>query len=110
MGKTNDESAKGGNFKVERNSLRQNGPGNRCVMSGIPGLGDVVETVIASGAYLSFGATFDGGAILIRVLDGPEKLSTYCHTREELEEAIQALRDRYKDDYLRVVSGAPLKP
>jgi len=110
MGKMNDEVGRGGSFKIDRTSMRQNGAGNRCVLSGFGGLGDVVEAVIASGAYLSFGATYDGGAILIRVLDNQEKLSTYCHTRQELEAAIEALRQRYGKEYLGIASGAPLKP
>jgi len=58
-------------------------------------LGDTVERVLLAGAYISFGRTADGGANLIRVLDGDEKLSTYCTTHAEVLEALEALRRRY---------------
>ena len=47
------------------------------------------------GAYISFGRTSDGGSTLIRILDGDDKLSSYCHSDIEILEAMEALERRY---------------
>jgi len=91
------EAGKGANFRVERNERRQSAPVNRATLVGVSELGMVVESVLRAGAYISFGSTTDGGALLIRILDGPDKLSSYCHTDQELLEALEALTDRYGD-------------
>jgi len=91
------EAGKGANFRVERNERRQGTPVNRASLVGVSELGMVVESVLRAGAYISFGSTTDGGALLIRILDGPDKLSSYCHTDKELLEALEALTDRYGD-------------
>lgn len=99
------EAGRGGTFKVEKSSQGLYKQEGSCSpLTGIGGIGDLIECVIASGAYLSFGRTQDGGSTLIRVLDGSEKLSTYCHSREELLAAIQALLVRYRKRGLNVVA------
>ena len=92
-------SGKGGNFKVERNERRQAIQGDRASLVGVNELAMVIESVLRAGAYISFGSTSDGGALLVRVLDGPDKLSSYCHTGEELLAALEALAERYSDTY-----------
>jgi len=88
---------KGGQFKVEKNErARQQSTGNASELDRYGSIGHCIESVIQSGAYISFGRTSDGGATLIRVLDGPDKLSSYCHTHGEIMEAMEALEARYK--------------
>lgn len=88
---------KGGAFKLETNdnSMRKQ-VGNRANLDRYGSLGHCVESVISAGAYISFGGTSDGGSVLIRVLDGDHKLSSYCHTDSEFMEAMEALETRYK--------------
>jgi len=90
---------KGGEFKVEKNARRVSFIGNRPSLLGVSELALVIESVLRAGAYFSVGATSDGGALLIRVLDGDNKLSTYCHTDEQLLAALEALAVRYSDTY-----------
>jgi len=89
------ERGKGGEFKEETTGGTRRRIGNADSVGSVTGLADVVECVISSGAYLSFGRTSDGGATLIRVLDGDTKLSSYCTTTEELLDACDALLARY---------------
>jgi len=92
-------SGRGGDFKVERNERRQTLQGNRPSLLGVSELALVIESVISAGAYFSIGVTTDGGAVLIRVLDGPDKLSSYNHTSEQLLAALEKLAERYSDTY-----------
>jgi len=87
---------KGGAFKVEANNraVRTN-DGARDTLDSYGSIGRIIERVISNGAYISFGSTADGGALLIRVLDGDKKLSSYCHSKQDILEALQALEDRY---------------
>jgi len=84
-------------FKVERNlrnTFRVDGA--RAKLDSHADLPRIVESVISAGAYISFGQSTDGGACLIRVLDGDDKLSKYCHSDEEIAAALQYLKERYK--------------
>jgi hypothetical protein len=89
------EEGKGGSFRIEKQTNTRRTVGNCDSLTGFGSLADTVECVVSCGAYISFGRTSDGGATLIRVLDGEQKLSSYCHTREELLEAMEALNKRY---------------
>lgn len=87
----------GGAFKVEKNAKGfERAKGNRACLDRYGSLGHVIESVLQSGAYISFGTTTDGGSVLVRVLDGDSKLSSYCHSNNEFMEAMEALEDRYK--------------
>jgi hypothetical protein len=106
MGSKEPTSAegKGGAFRREANTSKGRAPvGARAALDEFGSIGECIERVIACGAYISFGATTDGGALLIRVLDGDDKLSTYCHTRQEVLEAMEALKKLYKPAGLRVL-------
>jgi len=90
-------SGTGGSFKVEKNDKAAYKPtGNRANLDRYGSLGHAVESVLQSGAFISFGTTSDGGSVLIRVLDGPDKLSSYCHSDSDFLEAMEALENRYK--------------
>lgn len=88
---------KGGNFKRE-NAQAQSGRfnGGAADFDRYGSMGHVIETVLQAGAYISFGRTRDGGASVIRVLDGDDKLTSYCHTHVEIMEAFEALEKLYK--------------
>jgi len=99
MGKYNEQptSGKGGEFRVEQNKrYTREAEGAAASLDRFGSLAECVECVISAGAYISFGRTTDGGATLIRVLDGDDKLSSYCHSHAEVLEAMEALRLRYR--------------
>lgn len=90
-------SGTGGSFKLEKNDKVTKKPtGTRANLDRYGSLGHCVESIIQAGAYISFGSTTDGGSVLVRVLDGPDKLSSYCHSDAEFMEAMEALENRYK--------------
>ena len=97
-GQRNDEEmGKGGAFKTERANTH-NGPRLQAPqLASVQRLAECVQGAVMSGAYISFGRTSDGGAILIRILDGPDKLSTYCTTTSELDAAMAAIAERYSE-------------
>lgn len=88
----------GGNFIVEQNPQQQQATGKAPVPSDVPGFVVAMGYALASGAGVLLTHTRDGGALAITVLDGPEKLKTYCSSKEQLSEAALALRRRYKSD------------
>lgn len=90
-------TGRGGQFKREQNNARKtfsSGTGPNLDRYG--SLGHCIQSVIAAGAYISFGRTTDGGATLIRVLDGDTKLHTYCSSDSEVLEAMEVLENEYK--------------
>jgi len=89
------ERGKGGQFKEETTGGTRRRIGNADSVGNVPGLADVVECVVSAGAYISFGRTSDGGATLIRVLDGDTRLSSYCSSTQDLLDACAALVTRY---------------
>jgi len=110
MGKYNEgpTSGKGGDFRVEKNErYTGTGEGAATSLKRFGSLAECVECVIASGAYISFGRTSDGGATLIRVLDGGDKLSSYCHSPEEIMDAMAALQLRYKRGFAELTVAPP---
>jgi hypothetical protein len=95
--KHEQEVGKGGMFKTER-SVTRSGPMLQAPqLARVQRLPECIQAAVMSGAYISFGRTSDGAAILIRVLDGPDKLSTYCTSEAELDAAMGALADRYQE-------------
>lgn len=94
-GQSHDEGT-GGFLKREKNEYNKLRPvGDRCTVVGHGELLDMIEAITRAGGYVSFGQTTDGGALLIRVLDGNDKISSYCHSRTELLECIQAFKQEY---------------
>jgi len=110
MAKYNEQSTsgKGGEFRVEKNErFSGQGDGAAANLKRFGSLAECIECVIAAGAYISFGRTTDGGATLIRVLDGGDKLSSYCHSSEEIMEAMAALQLRYKRGFAELTVVPP---
>jgi len=91
------EKGRGGTFREERQDRPGRRIGNADSIAGVAGVGDTIECTIAAGCYISFGRTTDGGATVIRVLDGDKKLTTYCVTQQDLIDALAALVQRYSD-------------
>jgi hypothetical protein len=88
---------KGGSFKRETANSRPAQPTGACAEFDRYGsIGHCIESVLQSGAFISFSRTRDGGTSLIRVLDGNDKLSSYCHSHGEIMEAMEALEQLYK--------------
>ena len=92
-------TGKGGAFKEE--TITRNTPqgGVRPTLTGIADFGRIVEAVVAAGGYMSIGQTTDGGALILRILHGDKKLTTYCANHQQLQEAIFALVVRYRETY-----------
>jgi hypothetical protein len=102
---------KGGAFRIEQNNrIPSQRQGDCATLDRYGSLAECVECVICAGAYISFGRTTDGGATLIRVLDGDSKLSSYCHTHAEFMEAMEALRLRYKRGIANLTLVPPTQP
>jgi len=104
-------SGTGGAFRVEQNNrLARTVSGDAATLDRYGSLAECIECAIAAGAYISFGRTADGGATLIRILDGDNKLSSYCHSHSELLEAMEAVRLRYKRGVTNLTLVAPAQP
>jgi len=86
----------GGNFIVEQNPQQQTSTGKAPVPSDVPGFVVALGYALAAGAGVLLTHTRDGGALAITILDGSEKLKTYCASKEQLSEAALAIRGRYK--------------
>ena len=89
-------NGKGGQFKRESTGRNKSSSGELLPnLDRYGSLGHCIQSVTGAGAYISFGRTSDGGAVLIRVLDGDAKLSTYCSSDVEVLEAMEALEKEY---------------
>lgn len=104
MGNKDVQSAtgKGGAFKEETVTRNTPQAGARPTLTGIGDLGRIVEAVVAAGGYISFGQTTDGGALILRILHGDKKLTSYCSNHQQVQEAIFALVVRYRETYEEV--------
>jgi len=104
-------SGKGGAFRIEQNNrLARTVSGDAATLDRYGSLGECIECAISAGAYISFGRTTDGGATLIRVLDGDNKLSSYCHSHSDLLEAMEALRLRFRRGVTNLTLVSPAQP
>jgi len=104
----NRNEGQNGEFKREKvQNSDYKRPGGTHSVAGIGGVSDIVESVIAAGAYLSFGRTRDGGATVVRVLDGPDKLTAYASSREEFLAILHSLQLEYP---ARSAKVTPLRP
>lgn len=88
-------TGKGGAFKREQLETYNTRSSDAHSLAEFGSLADVIERVVLAGAYISFGRTRDGGATLVRVLDGQQKLSTYCSSKQELMEMMESLTREY---------------
>jgi len=103
---------KGGSFKRERADTRtQQSTGTCAELDRYGSMGHCIESVLRAGAFISFSRTRDGGATLIRVLSGTDKLSSYCHNHSEVMEAMEALEQEFRREGLTLLpieqAGAP---
>lgn len=50
-----------------------------------------IHHAVGSGAALNFAATRDGGAVVLTLLDGPNRPKVYCSNVQELHQALTDL-------------------
>lgn len=93
-----DPKGMGGNFVVTQQPKAEAPQGKAPMPGDVPGFVVAMGYALAQGAGLVLTVTRDGGALSITVLDGNEKLKTYCANKEQLSSAALALRARYKAD------------
>jgi hypothetical protein len=94
---TSKNAGKGGNIdtrpnpfgKIQRQTERSFG------LADCPDALRMLDTLIQAGCAAIIGATRDGGALVLTVLDGDTRHRTYCSTIEELDEAVTALTIYY---------------
>jgi len=89
---------KGGNFNTQRNPFQQGikAVPNRPSLAECPRLGLAIDRILASGCALILGATRDGGAVCLTILDGEDRHRTYCSTELELDSAIASIEQLYE--------------
>lgn len=70
-------------------------PGSRVDWSEVDNqaIRDAVVAVAAAGASILLGRTSDGGAFVVQVYDGNERLKRWPHTVEELEQDLRYISD-----------------
>jgi hypothetical protein len=56
-----------------------------------------LDTVIAAGCAVMLGQTRDQGAIMITILEGDNRHRTYCSNEQELDDAIAAMIETYRE-------------
>lgn len=54
-----------------------------------------LDRVLSCGCAVMLGHTRDGGALVITILDGPDRHRTYCSSMDELDTAISSIWDIY---------------
>jgi len=60
-----------------------------------PDIAELVRVCASAGAAIMFGATSDGGALSICILDGVEKIKEYPRTGTEISSLLLWLKDEY---------------
>jgi len=63
----------------------------------IKGLGSLLDLLMRDGVYVAFQRGSDGGVIGITVLDGADKRRAWCHSDDELIDALATLADERAD-------------
>lgn len=61
-------------------------------------LRDAVVAVAGAGASILLGRTSDGGAFVVQVYDGDERLKRWPHSVDELEQDLAYIRDVFATD------------
>lgn len=92
------ERGKGKNFDTRKNPFTQKRiAGSHPHFDEIQSLGTALDAILRQECAIIIGATRDGGAVVLTILDGPDRHRTYCSTPDELEEAITEIIMLYKD-------------
>jgi hypothetical protein len=96
---TNKNKRGNGEFVTSRNPFGATGGKveGRAELAGNTFFAQAVDAVVAQGCAILIGATRDGGAWVVTVLDGDERHRAYAHTAEELDSLITSLISTYKD-------------
>jgi len=92
------ERGKGKNFDTRKNPFTQKRvAGSHPNFDDVQGVGTALDAVLRQECAIIIGATRDGGAVVLTILDGPDRHRTYCSTPDELDEAISEIIMLYKD-------------
>lgn len=91
-------SGKGGNFDTRVNPFARASKveKSRPNFTEVSNLGQALQVCVEAGCALMLGSTRDGGAMVLTILDGDDRHRTYCSNDVELQEAFDAIVDRYE--------------
>lgn len=94
---TKKESGKGANFDTRANPFTHKTPSTvvRADYTEVPNIGKALQVLCVAGCAIILGATRDGGAMVLTILDGDTRHRTYCSTSEEIQDAFDAIIDMY---------------
>lgn len=94
---TKKENGKGANFDTRPNPFTNKAPANalRADFTEVPNIGTALQVLCNTGCAVIVGATRDGGALVLTILDGDTRHRTYCSTSAELQDAFNAIIDMY---------------
>lgn len=97
---TSKEKAKGANFDTRPNPFANKAPAHavRADYTEVPNIGKALQVLCNAGCAVIVGATRDGGALVLTILDGDTRHRTYCSTSPELQDAVDAIIDMYGED------------
>lgn len=84
---------RGGNFTALFDHRRGTARANAFVVGHESAIGTAVVDAVRVGLAVLLGITSDGGALSLTVYDGSERQRTYASNPDELEAALDALRD-----------------
>jgi len=92
------ERGKGKNFDTRKNPFTAKRVANSHPnFDDIQGVGTALDAILKQECAIIIGATRDGGAVVLTILDGADRHRTYCSTADELDEAISEIIMLYKD-------------
>lgn len=95
--RTTPENGKGGSFATRLNPFKEPTVVNSAPdLAEVSGLGASIDVLLRAGCALIVGRTRDGGALVLTILDGPQRHRTYCSTVDELDEAITSIFETYR--------------
>lgn len=97
---TKKETGKGASFDTRANPFANKtlSPSVRADYTEVPNIGKALQVLCNAGCAAIVGATRDGGAMVLTILDGDTRHRTYCSTSAELQEAVDAIIDMYGED------------
>lgn len=89
------EKGKGGTLDTRPNPWTADGQRNglRPSVADAQGFAAMCDVLLDAGCALILGATRDGGAVVLTILDGANRHRTYCGSEFELDQAVDAVRD-----------------
>ena len=102
MGTDRIPQKKSGNGKGADFTTRANPFGKVTTLHGAPELAgatmasQAIDTTLKAGCAVMLGLTRDEGALCITILDGQDRHRTYCSNEQELDDALTAMIEMYR--------------